>query len=330
MIKAKDPFVMNGAPGARLDAGEGHLLRLDNAPYHVCTTTNLDPAEGDIRFDPRTLSKAELVNAMSAAGCEELDVPLVFLAKVDKRAAFEKDGATYVKDDDDDDDIVVMKRLVRITFNEGEKKKRGKPGYYPTVPELQIAALEWLVENNPGVLENDCEHLLRLELNGNCKPLWNGANFPESMVVETCWSTVKMYNKAAFVPGRSMQQLWQDTGDGLYSDKVAAPLTHNYRGGHFVPDANNKCPELQKYIDHVWSSPKGGCAVHIAQDKQLREGGFTDMADGVCPEDMKPLRDAPNRTVMRFLAAQHLAKEHGGIAEQLEGGDEVDDEDDEV
>ena len=330
MIKAKDPLVLTGAPGARLDAGLGHLLRLDNAPYHVSTTTNLDPDEGDIRFDPRTLSKAGLVDAMSVTDCEGLDVPVVFLASVNDQAHFEADGATYVKDDDDDDDNVVMQRLVRITFNEDEKKKRGKPGYYPGVPEIQIAALEWLVENAPGVLENDCENLLRTELNGNCKPLWNGANFPESMVVETCWSTVKMYNRAAFVRGRTMQQLWEDTGDGLYSDKVAAPLTHKYSGGHFVSDANDECLELQKYIDHVWSNPKGGCAVHIGQDKALRDGGFTSMADGVCPEDMVSLRDAPNRTVMRFLAAQHLAGEHGGIAEQLEGGDEVDDEDDVV
>lgn len=40
--------------------------------------------------------------------------------------------------------------------------------------------------------------------------------------------------------------------------------------------------------------------MHIAQDKELRDGGFAFMADGVCPEDMQPLRSAPNRAAMRF------------------------------
>ena len=41
------------------------------------------------------------------------------------------------------------------------------------------------------------------------------------------------------------------------------------------------------------------------------------MSDGVRPVDMVPLRDAHNRTGMRFLATQHLAVEHGGIEKQL-------------
>ena len=324
MIKAKDPAVLTGASGANLR----HALRLDNAPYHVVTTPNFDPAKGDFRFDPRTLSKGDLVDAMMAVGCELVTVPVIFRSSTgDDQALFESEGATVIREIDEDN--VVMKKMVDVEFCEEEKKKRGKPGYYPGVPEIQLAALEWLVAHEPGVLENDCENLLRTELNGNCVALWNGPNFPESMVVETCWSTVKMYNRAAFVNGRTMQQLWQDTGDGLYTDKVAAPLTHNYKGGHFVP-ANGKCPELQKYIEHVWSSPKGGCAVHIAQDKELRVGGFTSMADGVCPEDMKPLRDAPNRAAMRFLVGKHLVEDYEGIAEVLEGGDEDDDDADEV
>ena len=62
---------------------------------------------------------------------------------------------------------------------------------------------------------------------------------------------------------------------------------------------------------------KGICPVNIALEKDLREGGFTSMDGSVRPVDMAPLATPTNRTEWRFLASQHLAEEHGGIAKQL-------------
>lgn len=68
---------------------------------------------------------------------------------------------------------------------------------------------------------------------------------------------------------------------------------------------------------HPQRYPKGICTVNIAQEKELREGGFTSMAGSVRPVDMAPLATPTNRTEWRSLATQHLAEEHGGIAKQL-------------
>ena len=42
------------------------------------------------------------------------------------------------------------------------------------------------------------------------------------------------------------------------------------------------------------------------------------------------MRNAPNRAAMRFLVGKHLEEDYEGIAEVLEGGDEDDDDADEV
>ena len=184
------------------------------------------------------------------------------------------------------------------------------------------------------MLENDAEYTVRTcqtgsELNGNCALLWNGPNFPESMTVETCWATVKMFNRAACVPKRTLKQLWLHTGEAMYTDKVAAPATHNYKGGNFVADANGESAAALAYLKHTWESPEGGCTMHIAQNGDLRAAGFTDMKDGVCPEHLKELRDAPNRAVLRFKVAEYLAQAEDELGEQMEGGDEDEDGEDE-
>ena len=86
-IKSIDPQVMSGVPGARLNGAgilpgcKGHVLRADGAPYHVATTTNLDPALGAIRFNPRQLTKDKLVDALTALGCHSLDVVHEYLVE---------------------------------------------------------------------------------------------------------------------------------------------------------------------------------------------------------------------------------------------------------
>ena len=40
--------------------------------------------------------------------------------------------------------------------------------------------------------------------------------------------------------------------------------------------------------------------MHIYQSKELRDGRFACMANGACPEDLQPLRNAPNRAATRF------------------------------
>ena len=85
-----------------------------------------------------------------------------------------------------------------------------------------------------------------------------------------------------------------------------------------APDANSACLELEKCTQaHLQYHLKSVCTVNIALDKELCEGDFTSMSDGVRPVDVVPLRDAHNRTGMHFLATQHLAVEHGGIEKQL-------------
>jgi hypothetical protein len=40
--------------------------------------------------------------------------------------------------------------------------------------------------------------------------------------------------------------------------------------------------------------------MHIDQSKELCDGRFACMANGACPEDLQPLRNAPNRAATRF------------------------------
>lgn len=325
-----DPAVLTGVPGARLAAGSGWILRLDNAPYHCVTTTNLNPAMGNIRFDPRKVTKIVLIDALQALGCVSLDVNHTY--RVAEGDLESEDGEPERDADDnvvvDDEGFVTVQLKITIDINDAEKAKRAKMGSHPSVPEIQIAAYEWCVYNRPSALENDCEYILRTKLNGNCKPSWNSPNFPESMTCETTWCTVKMYNSCCSTPRRTPRELWQHTGEGMYTDKVAAPATHNYKGGKFLAGADGKCPEAEKYIKHTWDSPKGGCAMQIAQDDEARAGGFTDMKDGVCPQDMVEMRDAPNRAVLRFLAAKYLmARQQGAMGEHLDEAEMAEEDD---
>lgn len=314
---------MSGVPGARLNGAgilpgcKGHVLRADGAPYHVATTTNLDPALGAIRFNPRQLTKDKLVDALTALGCHSLDVVHEYLVEASEGTMSSVDSEGFK----------AAKMTITVPINDAEKKKRGKAGEHPGVEEIQVAALEWIVNNKPTALENDWEYIIRTELNGNAVIVWNAPNFPESMTVETCWSIVKMYNAAAFKSGRTMRQLWEDTGDGMYSKKVAAPATHRYQGGGFKPPLLGCNPDAERFLSHTLRAKDGGCVRQVEQDKLLRDAKF-DMDAGVTPAALKPLVDAPNRAVLRYLVAKMMEAEGGGaLGEALEGGDEDDEED---
>ena len=68
--------------------------------------------------------------------------------------------------------------------------------------------------------------------------------------------------------------------------------------------------------------------MQIAQDDEARVGGFTDMKDGVCPQDMVEMRDAPNRAVLRFLAAKYLmARQQGAMGEHLDEAEMAEEDD---
>lgn len=185
-ILATDPAIATGVPGARLAAGSGWILRLDNAPYHCVTTTNLNPAVGPIRFDPRKVTKIVLIDALQALGCVDLVVNHTYRVAEDDLES--EDGEPERDADEnvvvDDEGFVTVQLKIKIDINDAEKGKRAKMGSHPSVPEIQIAAYEWCVYNRPSALENDCEYILRTRLNGNCKPSWNSPNFPESMTCE--------------------------------------------------------------------------------------------------------------------------------------------------
>jgi hypothetical protein len=292
------PDIMDGPPGAR----KPHVgLVLDNAPYHVGTTTVLDPA-ASLRFDPRSLNKSDLIDAMNAADLFEITV---------QHSCIDADGSAVRMD------IVVY-------LTEEEKKVRGKRGVSPTLPEIQAACLEYLVNYLPHVLENDVEHFVRVRLNGNVSIYWNAPNFPEVMPIEMVWNRCKSFASARFTRGRTTQMLAEDIRRGMYTDDVALPGVLNVTGGHFVRGFNSECRSARNLIDHVHFASDGGCQLQIDQDPVLTGT----MRDLVITEEYRDIVRQKGRSVSNHLARKWVAAQQQlSVAEALETAGEDEDSD---
>jgi len=94
----------------------------------------------------------------------------------------------------------------------------------------------------------------------------------------------KMYNTCTGNSKRGPAQLLTHAGEGLYSDKVALPLTHMYKGGNFTAGADGTWMDADNYIKHTWETSTDNCALQIVEDKWVRENGFSSMPNGVCPK----------------------------------------------
>lgn len=282
------PDIMDGPPGAR----KPHIgLVLDNAPYHVGTTTDLHP--GSLRFDPRSLNKSDLIDAMNAADLFEITVQHSYI--------------------DADGNAARMDIVVYLT--EEEKKVRGRRGVSPNMPEIQAACLEYLVNHLPRVLENDVEHFVRVRLNGNVSIYWNAPNFPEVMPIEMVWNRCKSFASARFTRGRNIQMLAEDIRRGMYTDDVALPGVLNVAGGLFVRGANNESESARILIDHVHYASDGGCQQQIDQDHVLTGT----MRDLIIPEEYRDIVAQKGRAVSNHLARKWVAAEQQlSIAEAVE------------
>ena len=294
---ANFPALLNGEPGA-LDAKV--VLMLDNAPYHIGSTENL-VAGDDLRFNPQTTVKKSLFLGMELAGCESLDVE-----------------HTYTPMDEDEE----VTTIINVPISAASAALRGKKGVFPNAEEVKLAAFAWLVDNCPMVLENDVEHELRVQTNGNAIVLWNAPNFPEFMPVEMGWGQVKAYAGAVYTGTRNMSTLAQDVHDALYTDKEAVPGVLNTRGGNFVAGDDGECPSAAALFRHAYESPSGGAMAHIKVSTRL-EGSLATL---VTPDDLEDIVNAPCRNVMLFMTGQLIAAEGEALGAALEEEEEEEEE----
>jgi hypothetical protein len=312
----------------------------DNAKYRCGSTICLD--QGKQRFNPQIMSKVDLVNAMSSAGCNALAVPFL-------------------------DNLVTVK----MTKEEGAKKGSSS---HPNVPAIKAAASKWLLANKPQVLENDFEAALREASNGWIRVIWNGPECPDFNAVEMAWSQVracgtqrrifsghpsahtrqrsqrllccfctllasyptlnhpsgpihsfsscqtKGYAAAKYFNGRTVEQLAADIHDGMYTDKKAKPGVFNITGGYFVlhpdEDGNDHCPAAQKLVGHCYHGDQKSIQSWIKDDKVL--GGI--FPDVEAPQDLLKLAVAANsRNVLHRRARDYLISYEGENESELGG-----------
>ena len=272
------PQLAVGPPGAQ---PAKLCLMLDNAPYHTGST---EGGGGGLRFNPLTAPKGALFAGMAQAGCAALQVTHTFAAQ---------GGAAS--------------RVVSVPMTEAGAALRGRAGVFPSAGEVQLAALQWLAEHCPAVLENDAEALLREGLNGNAYVLWNAPNFPELMAIELVWAQEKAYVGTAWRGARGMAALARDAHQGLYTEVEAAPGVLRVRGGGFVGRGEGgACPAAAALFRHVLHSPGGGAQAHIEASARLRGEGVG-MATLVVPQELQGIVGLRCRNAMLYKQAQLLA-----------------------
>lgn len=188
------------------------------------------PPHPPSRFDPTGLKRPELVAAMQAAGCTELEVS--HRQQERQKKGEEAQPVTY--------------KLLKVTMDDAEKVKRGGNDS-ARLDELRAACIKWLASNRPHVLRNDLEEMLAQA--GNVRVIWNAANFPEGTPIELVWAGGKLYVMVKYDGKRTMSGLRADLIDGLYSDKLADEVAGNVRGCSYAyqPQGN---PNSKRLIDH--------------------------------------------------------------------------------
>lgn len=305
--------------GAEWRAGRGFTLSLDNAPYHVTLTPCLVPGPG-FRFDPRQLSKKELFEAMVVLGCASLTVPNHTFYKV----------VAGVK-------TLQPKVSIAVQLDDASKGLRAKAGVVPYLPELGVAALDWIIERTgqfPQVLMNDFEYFCYTKTNGNLVPEWNAANWPRRSPIEYVWGGAKAYAAAAFSKARTMVELNKHINEGLYTHQLARPGILEVKGGNYA-GVGGACAATAALFRHCLYEDDGGFASQIKQDPILRacgplgDKGVATMDDLIVPEDMRVLASERIRLIIKYRTAKMAAVEANiDVGEALQAQDEGDEEGD--
>ena len=279
---------------------------VDNAKYHMRSSPCVYDGDGNeaelgaedvyARFDPKNLSRLDLVTAMRSHGCDSLKV----VTRVSKKG---------VPD--------TLKNItVQMDADEGDVKRGG--GGKARLDELRAGATEWLAEDKPGVLANDFEAMMAAGcIPGGAKNrinvIWNAANFPEGNAIEKVWAGIKFYVAVKFNGKRNPKTLHEHLLEGMYTDEKADAL-NRVRGCSFVRDAKGECPTAAAIIDHVLYNPKGnGVAKVIELEEELNQGvegvavGSLDLKE--VPENLVTLADlAVNRKVLHHLLKKEMAR----------------------
>ena len=230
---------------------------VDNAKYQCTSTPCLDPDEekGEfLRFNPMTLKKVALVNAMNTLGVADLDVPI-----------------RWTEEDDDGNDEI-FEKVVNVKMDEDEQGRKGRPGVHPDLDELRIACLNYLLNNSEKTLMNDLE--FELSRAGNFKPLYNAPYFSWGMLIEMVWSQSKGFWQFTCNEGGVFSEMVDAIRAGMYTDDYANEEVFNVRGGKFVKDpVTQECASAKKLLKHMLYGKTKSIQVQIECDPVLRGDG---------------------------------------------------------
>ena len=230
---------------------------VDNAKYQCTSTPCLEPneEEGEIlRFNPMTLKKDALVNAMNTLGVADLNVPIRWTVE------------------DDDGNYEIFEKVVNVKMDEDEQGRKGRPGEHPALDELRIACLNYLLNNSERTLMNDLE--FELSRAGNFKALYNAPYFSWGMLIEMVWSQSKGFWQFTCNEGGVFSEMVDAIRAGMYTNDYANEEVCNVRGGNFVKDPiTHECESANKLLKHMLYGKKKSIQVQIECDPVLRGGG---------------------------------------------------------
>ena len=311
-IMSKNPHFADGEEGS---AECKYYMQIDNFAPHCVLTPCFEL--GSVRFDPRTLTKAKLVDAVNALYPDEFEgaqLTMPFRRVVDG------------------DELL----FIDIIFNEQEKVRKGLTGVHPNLPAIQAAVMDHMVEHFPRALENDMEHALRVGTNGNAKFFFGAARFCEGAFIEGAWVPPKTFVGLRYTGKmRSGQELWTDFGRGLTTNDEARPPHYSFKGGNFVPaiaadGAKLPSPAAVKLIEHYHRGADGGVQLNINADPLLRgpvEAAPRTLDTIVTPPEYAAVSTTFTRLVVNHMAAALFAAQAGvEAADAAQAFDDVDDE----
>jgi hypothetical protein len=276
------------------------VIVTDNAAYHTRFS------EDDEHFLPKHLSRAQLIERMSAVGCVSLSVT----------HSFEVDGELRTLE-------------FNVGMNDKDFPKRAAAGKTPYLAEIRAACMRWLAYERPRTLDNDFERAVFAKYGERVCVLWLAPNLPEGNASELVWARGKGYAAANYVPGRTPTTLVDDVKDGMFTDKRAGNKFLNATGGHFIKDADGKCATAAALVRHILFStdPKHpGLGVVIAKTPGLNERLENKIGDLMASDSMRD--DALrfySRECTRFRVKEEAADEMGAEA-ALEEEDAEDDD----
>jgi hypothetical protein len=250
-LKAFCPAACNPNPTQRV------VLVVDNAKYQITSTPCLDPdlEKGEfLRFNPLKLNRGPLVQAMLDLGVKELDTRI-----------------SWTEENDEGEDVL-HEKIVRVTMNEDEQGRKGRPGDHPSLLELQLACLDYLLNNSEKTLMNDLE--FELSRIGNFVVLYNAPYFSWGMLIEMVWSQAKGFWLYTSNEGGVFSEMVDAIRSGLYTADFANEDVCKVHGGLFVRDpVTSECESSKKLLKHMLYGKTKSIQVQIECDPVLRGDG---------------------------------------------------------